>query len=130
MQLTLTIPAETLANIRAASYALGGLSVEQFIEGSLRQFLFTAPCDIIDNKRIAGSGTALMSKRGSQKPRGLPGCAGIPGQRFAPRLPSFARLGVGSAGPTITLVFAQAARKIKKMSSHIEYSPAPIDTQK
>ena len=41
------MPAQTLANIRAVSYALGGLSVEQLVEDSLRVFMFRAPQDII-----------------------------------------------------------------------------------
>jgi hypothetical protein len=38
--LSVTMPAETLANIRAVSYALGSLSVEQLVENSLRAFMF------------------------------------------------------------------------------------------
>lgn len=47
--LSITIPAETLANIRAISYALGGLSVEQLVADNLRVFMFMAPEDIIAN---------------------------------------------------------------------------------
>ena len=47
--LTLTLPAETLANMRTVSYALGGLSVEQLIEDSLRVFMFMDPQDILAN---------------------------------------------------------------------------------
>jgi hypothetical protein len=47
---TVEMPAETLANMRAVSYALGGLSVEQLIEDSLRIFLFMGPQDILANQ--------------------------------------------------------------------------------
>jgi hypothetical protein len=48
--ITVTLPAETLANMRAISFALGGLSVEQLIAGSLRVFQFMGPQDIIANQ--------------------------------------------------------------------------------
>ena len=47
---TLTLPAETLANIRAVFYALGGLSVEQLIQDSLRVFMSMGPQDIVSNQ--------------------------------------------------------------------------------
>jgi hypothetical protein len=53
VRFTLTLPAETLANIRAVSYAIGGLSVEQLIEGSLRVFMYMGPQDIIANQEDA-----------------------------------------------------------------------------
>jgi hypothetical protein len=49
----LTLPAETLANIRAVSYAVGGLSVEQLIEAQLRIYLFMAPGDMVGNQMEA-----------------------------------------------------------------------------
>lgn len=42
--------AETLANIRAISYAIGSLSVEQLVEDSLRGFAFMGPQDILANQ--------------------------------------------------------------------------------
>ena len=47
---SVTMPAETLANIRTISYAIGGLSVEQLVEDTLRIFLFIAPADILANQ--------------------------------------------------------------------------------
>ena len=48
--MTITVPAETIANIRAVSYAVGGVTVEQLVEDSLRTFLFMAPGDILANQ--------------------------------------------------------------------------------
>jgi hypothetical protein len=45
--LSVTMPAETLANVRAVSYALGGAGVEQLIENSLRLFRSMGPHDIV-----------------------------------------------------------------------------------
>ena len=53
VQFALTIPAETLANLRAVSYALGSLTVEQLVEDSLRAFMFMSPADILVNQAEA-----------------------------------------------------------------------------
>jgi hypothetical protein len=47
------VPAETLANIRAVSYALGGLTVQQLAEDRLRDFLFMAPGDILASEEYS-----------------------------------------------------------------------------
>jgi hypothetical protein len=90
----LTLPAELMANMRAVSYAVGVLSVEQLIEAQLRIYMFMAPGDIVGNQMEAWEWDDLDEQARLAEAQAIAEDCGIRGQRSEPRsLLSFPRLG-------------------------------------